>query len=321
MSDIRLILHDCFDALADLPDESVDAVITDPPYFLDKMKTEWSQDTLAKVTKSSQVSSLPAGMKFDPKQGKQFQAFMGQVSEHAFRVLKPGGFMLAFSAPRLTHRLGVAIEDEGFHIRDMWAWLYTQNQMKAMSVARFLDGHPEIDAQTKAALAEQLARWKTPQIKSCLEPIICAQKPPKGTFLNNWLEYGVGLVDTSAQVGVQMAPANVLTSEPITSTLDRVFLVPKPTKGEKGDFNDHASVKPLALMAQLVRLVVPPGGLVLDPFNGSGSTGIAAAMLGRSYMGIEANPGYFSVTRQRFEAAYPDIEWLQPHAHELRASV
>lgn len=106
-------------AFKKLPDQSIDAVITDPPYFLDQLKTDWDENMLDNITKSSQVSSLPGGMKFDPKQGKEFQKFMSEVSKEVFRVLKPGGFYLSFTAPRLTHRLGVAIEDQGFHIRDL----------------------------------------------------------------------------------------------------------------------------------------------------------------------------------------------------------
>lgn len=305
---LRATLHhrDCLAALAMLPDASVDAVITDPPYFLDKMANEWDRETLAKVTSNSQVSSLPAGMKFDPQQGRDFQAFMFEVSEQVLRVLKPGGFYLAFSAPRLAHRLGVAMEDAGFHIRDLWAWLYTQNQVKAMSVARFLERYPDLDEEQRAALVEELAVWKTPQIKSCLEPIVCGQKPPEGTFLENWMTHRVGLVNTAAKVGAEgnMFPANLLQTEQLAEPLDGAFLVPKPRKQEKGDFNSHKSVKPLALMTQLVRLVCPPGATVLDPFNGSGSTGLAALLEGCSYIGVELDEAYVNITKRRFDELF-----------------
>lgn len=301
----RVVLDndDCFDAFARLKDASVDAVITDPPYFLDKLKSEWEVDDLDKVTKSSQVSSLPAGMKFDPRQGREFQEFMERIAAEVFRVLKPGGFFLAFSAPRLFHRLGVAVEDAGFHVRDMWGWLYTQNQVKAMRVSRFLKKY-ELTEEQRGKLEKELEYWKTPQIKSCIEPITCAQKPPEGTFLENWMKYGVGLINTSARVGEnsEMFPANILTAEEICGPLDRMFLVPKPNKAERGEFNKHISVKPLALMSQLVRLVTPEEATVLDPFSGSGSTGIAAVIDGRNYIGFELSGEYFEMSQKRFNS-------------------
>jgi len=303
MPSVVLEHNDCFEAFRQVPDCSIDAVITDPPYFLDKLKSDWELEAIANVTRSSQVTSLPGGMKFDPQQGLDFQRFMGDVAEQALRVLKPGGFFLSFSAPRLVHRLGVAVEDVGFHVRDMWLWLYTQNQVKAMSVARFLPTLGELDDERKAQLEQQLAIWKTPQIKSCVEPIVCAQRPPEGTFLHNWAKYGVGLINSAARVGedATMFPANVLTTESICGPLDRAFLVPKPGKTERGDFNKHISVKPLALMSQLISLTVRPGGRVLDPFSGSGSTGIAAVMNGCNYLGFELNPDYFTMSQTRFD--------------------
>lgn len=301
----RVVLDndDCFDAFARLKDACVDAVITDPPYFLDKLKSEWEVDDLDKVTKSSQVSSLPAGMKFDPRQGREFQEFMERIAAEVFRVLKPGGFFLAFSAPRLFHRLGVAVEDAGFHVRDMWGWLYTQNQVKAMRVSRFLKKY-ELTEEQRGKLEKELEYWKTPQIKSCIEPITCAQKPPEGTFLENWMKHGVGLINTSARVGEnsEMFPANILTAEEICGPLDRMFLVPKPNKAERGEFNKHISVKPLALMSQLVRLVTPEEATVLDPFSGSGSTGIAAVIDGRNYIGFELSGEYFEMSQKRFNS-------------------
>lgn len=303
MSTVTIHLQDCLVGMQQLPENSVDAVITDPPYFLDKLKTDWNDDMLETgVTKSSQVKSLPAGMKFDPQQGIEFQAFMAQVGQEAYRVLKPGGFMLSFSAPRLVHRLGVGLEDAGFYIKDLWSWLYTQNQAKAMSLHHFLEKREDISDSDRQQLQTDFLVWKTPQIKSCLEPIICAQKPPQGTFLDNWLQYRVGLINTNAKIGeaANMFPANVMSAEPITGPLDTVFLVPKPTKAEKGAANKHVSVKPLALMEQLIRLVTLEGATVLDPFNGSGSTGVAAAAIDRNYIGFEVNPQYLQIATNRF---------------------
>ncbi|MFL9934262.1 site-specific DNA-methyltransferase [Paraburkholderia sp. RL18-103-BIB-C] len=82
----------------------------------------------------------------------------------------------------------------------------------------------------------------------------------------------------------------------------RFFYCPKASKADRGAGNDHPTVKPLALMAYLVRLVTPPGGVVLDPFMGSGSTGRAACAEGRDFIGIERDAKYFETARDRIAA-------------------
>lgn len=305
-----LINADCFEAFRTVEDNSVDAVITDPPYFLDRLGSGWDVAEMKKTSAKAVVTSLPVGMKFDARQGRVFQEFMVEVSRECARVLKPGGFFLAFSAPRLYHRLGVAVEDAGFEVRDMWAWIYTQNQVKAMSVARFVDP-TRVSPEDLERLDAELEVWKTPQVKSCVEPIVFAQKPKLDaqgkpvTFLDNWLTHHVGLVNVRTGVGADgsMVTANVMTSGPIDAAFDKAFLVSKPTKAEKGE-TSHISVKPLALMEQLVTATVPEGGLVLDPFNGSGSTGIAAVGVRRNYVGFELAPDYFEQAKQRFASAF-----------------
>jgi len=308
----RLYQEDCCTAFTHILDGSLDAVITDPPYFLDKLGDAWDTGAMKHATKGSAVTSLPVGMRFDPQQGLAFQEFMQRVAEESLRVLKPGLFFLSFSAPRLYHRLGVAVEDAGFEIRDLWAWVYTQNQVKAMSVERFLDTS-SLTKKEKERLSKELSVWKTPQVKSCIEPIVFAQKPKLGedgkpvTFLENWLNRHVGLVNIQTNVGsdADMVTANVLTTGAVNGAFDKAFLVPKPTKAEKGD-TTHISVKPLTLMDQLIRATVPESGLVLDPFNGSGSTGISALRLGRSYVGFELAPAYFEQSKKRFEEAFAE---------------
>jgi len=310
---LTLTNEDCFMAFAKIPDASIDSVITDPPYFLDKLGDQWDVPNMDKHTKNTTIRSLPVGMKFDSSQGRTFQEFMQKIATESLRVLKPGGLLLSFSAPRLYHRLAVAVEDAGFEIRDMWAWLYTQNQVKAMSVARFLDT-TNLSPEEERLLQSELEVWKTPQVKSCLEPIVFAQKPKTGidgkpiTFLENWLQYKVGLVNIQTHMGAEenMVTANMMTTGPINDMLDKAFLVAKPGKREKGN-TTHISVKPLALMEQLIQATTPEGGTVLDPFNGSGSTGIAAVRLKRNYIGFELSPEYYAQSQKRFVESLSDL--------------
>jgi site-specific DNA-methyltransferase (adenine-specific) len=316
---------DAFDVLRSLPDESVDSVITDPPYFLDKLDHDWDVPNFTTSSKGGTVKSLPIGMKFDSQQGRSFQTFMHDLSLEVLRVLKPGGAYVAMSAPRLYHRLGVAVEDAGFEVRDMWAWLYTQNQVKAMSVERFINEN-ELSPEQLAVLRAELAQWKTPQIKSCIEPAVFAQKPKLDksgrpvTFLQNWLDHHIGLLNIRTGVGVggEMLSVNVVTTGPISEATDRAFLVTKPTKKEKGE-TSHLSVKPLSLMEQYIRITTPVGGVVLDPFNGSGSTGIAALNVGCDYVGVELSPVYFAESATRFEEALgDDFAWDRRTKNPLR---
>jgi site-specific DNA-methyltransferase (adenine-specific) len=303
----RIICGDALEILPRLPANSVDLVLTDPPYFLDKLDNEWTPERAARrFYKSQAVFHLPPGMKFDPSQGRRMYEWYLEVSRELLRVLKPGGFFFSFSSPRLFHRMACAVEDAGFHIRDTFLWLYTQNQPKAMGVAHFIERMP-LSEDTKRLLKEQLSGWKTPQVKSCYEPIIVAQKPYEGTFLENMLQYGVGLFHTEVRIGQNMFPANVLLVEGIEETLDKYFLVPKPSVEERGAFNQHPAVKPLALCEYLIQLAAPAGAVVLDPFLGSGTTALAARNLKRRYIGIEINPEYVAIARQRLQNFTPSL--------------
>ena len=302
----QIICGDALEILPRLPANSVDLVLTDPPYFLDKLDNEWTPERAARrFYKSQAVFHLPSGMKFDPNQGRRMYAWYLEISRELLRVLKPGGFFFSFSSPRLLHRMACAVEDAGFHIRDTFLWLYTQNQPKAMGVAHFIERMP-LSEDTKRLLKERLSGWKTPQVKSCYEPIIVAQKPYEGTVLN-MLQHGVGLFHTEVRIGQNMFPANVLLVEGVEETLDKYFLVPKPSVEERGAFNQHPAVKPLALCEYLIQLAAPAGAVVLDPFLGSGTTALAARNLKRRYIGIEINPEYVAIARQRLQNFTPSL--------------
>ena len=297
-------LDDAFVGCTGLDDGTIDAFITDPPYFLDGLGNSWSDDAVnRRTTQRGVVSSLRAGMKFDRKQGVEFQQYMNRMAGIAMDKLKPGGWLVAFSSPRLYHRLGVGVEDAGFEIRDMWEWLYTQNQMKAMGLTRQLDRDDELTGHDRDIMTDELTQWKTPQVKSCFEPIVIAQKPREGTFYNNWKKYHIGLIDVKSGVGEQgdMDTSNVMTDDLISAPIDRAFLVSKPSRKQKNG-TTHVSVKPLELMEHIITCLVPPDGVVVDPFNGSGSTGIAAWRSGRRFIGFENNDDYFSQSCQRLAA-------------------
>lgn len=297
----KIIHGDALQILPDIADNTVDLVLTDPPYFLDKMDNTWDNKKVASTKYHHVIKSLPAGMKFDKEQGKNFYAWYYKVSMQILRILKPGGFFFSFSSPRLYHRMVSAIDDAGFLIRDCFIWLYTQNQPKAMSLNHFIDKLKENEG-AKDSLKEQLNGWKTPQIKSCFEPIVMAQKEPEGTFLKNFRQYNVGLINTNIKIGQDMFPSNVVSTDEINPLVDRCFLISKPDKKEKGSLNTHKTVKPLSLCEHIIKLTTHSGdAVVLDPFCGSGTTLVAAKKLGRQFIGIDKNKEYIEIAELRIE--------------------
>lgn len=295
----KVICGDALQVLSELPSNSIDIVLTDPPYFLDKLDNGWDIKKVHNKNNQQVVTSLPAGMKFDTEQGKNFYRWYFSVSTEIFRILKPGGFFFSFSSPRLYHRMCSAIDDAGFEIRDSFIWLYTQNQPKAMSLNHFID-RLEIPENEKLQLKEKLKGWKTPQLKSCFEPIAMGQKPTDGTYLNNILKNKVGLFNTNVTIGKNMFPSNVLSIDPMGEIIDHVFLLPKPTIEERGNANNHLTVKPLVICEYIIKLAAfSPDAIILDPFLGSGTTAVAAKGLGFHYIGIDINKEYVNLSEKR----------------------
>ena len=297
----KIICADTLELLPQIAENSIDVVLTDPPYFLDKLDNNWDYEEVSNQNNQYTIKSLPAGMKFDREQGKRFYAWYLDISKEIFKILKPGGFFFSFSSPRLYHRMASAIDDAGFEIRDTFMWLYTQNQAKAMGVDHFIK-KMNIDEKAKEKIKEKLNGWKTPQIKSCFEPIAMAQKPADQTYLDNILRHEVGLFNTNVRIGDNMYPANVFTIDSINELIDKTFLLPKPTKKEKGEYNDHKTVKPLAVCEYLIKLsAFSKNAIVLDPFIGSGTTAVAAKKLGKNYIGIDANEKYVKIAKRRIK--------------------
>ena len=297
----RVSCGDSLELLSRIEKDSIDIVFTDPPYFLDKLDNDWEDKKVQKTKDYYIIKSLPAGMKFDREQGKKFYQWYLQISKLIYKILKPGGFFFSFSSPRLYHRLASAIDDAKFEIRDCFIWLYTQNQAKAMSLNHFID-KMKITEQEKEKLKNKFEGWKTPQLKSCFEPIVMAQKPTQKTYLKNMIEHNIGLVDTQVRVGDNMFPANVLTIENINEIIDKSFLIQKPTQKEKETFNNHKTVKPLAICEHILALTAfNRDNVVLDPFVGSGTTLLAAQKLDINYIGIDINQEYVEIAKKRLE--------------------
>ena len=277
---IKIINGDAFVEMPNMAANSVDMVLTDPPYFLDGLDDKWRKGKI-NTNKNNVIGSLPVGMKFDKRQGTRFMDFTERIGHEMYRVLKPGGFVLMFSQPRLSPFGGVGLDNAGFEIRDMYSWFYGKGQGKAFKQDHFIN-RMDITEKEKLRIKQSIGNRKTPQLTPSFEVIIMAQKPREGTFVNNWLKYKIGLVQ-------------------ISKSISTAFMYPKPVKDE---FNFHPTVKPVPLCAQLIQIFTNENSVVLDPFMGSGTTGVAARRKKRAFIGIEMYTGYCSIaeTRIRVEA-------------------
>jgi len=283
----NLYLGDCRTSLVkNVSDESVDFIATDPPYGIDQMNHEWDDSQIQNSIKDSEkktcsVKKIPVGMKFDPEITRAHGNFMHEVALEYYRVLKPGSFCVVFSLPRSAHRVGVAFEDAGFEIRDQLIWSYGAGQGKAQGVQNFIKKSKSIPEEEKEELIARLNGMKTPQLTPTFETMWLCQKPREGTFVENYLNHGVGLVD-------------------FRSGNQRVcFSHSKPSRNERLAAGEHPTLKPIALMEDLIKVFCPPEGVVLDSFAGSGTTGVAAQRQGRLFIGIEKSLMWYKVMQSR----------------------
>jgi site-specific DNA-methyltransferase (adenine-specific) len=386
--DVLVYAGDCIEVMARMPEASVDAIVTDPPYGLEFMGREWDG------------FGTPLG----------FQTWTHSWAREAFRILKPGGHLLAFAGTRTYHRMASGVEDAGFEIRDCIAWMYGSGFPKSLDVSKAIDkaagaereivgtgkyaarrpnpdegmfAMPHGDPITAPATPEasKWQGWGT-ALKPAFEPIVVARKPLIGTVAANVLEHGTGALNIDAcRIGtskdvpasssdrmgahgiyngglnalnersgmdpnVGRWPANVALDETAASMLDaqsgevkgavsngikatsgngaagiycgpseqrpgyadnggasRFFYTSKASRQDRNAGgladNTHPTVKPTELMRWLIRLVTPPGGIILDPFGGSGSTGLAARAENVRCILIEREPEYLQIIRDR----------------------
>ncbi len=278
--------QDCTEGLKALSNNSIDCIITDPPYFIDGMGSEWNDTNLkTKASKSGVIGGLPVGMKFDKAQGERLQEFMNPLANEFYRILKPGGFCIVFSQARLYHRMAMSLDLAGFEIRDMLAWKY-EGQAKAFSQTHFIKKDKNLTQAQKESLIKELEGYKTPQLKPQIEPMVMAQKPKEGTFVQNWQKHKLGLINTKESLDGRF-PSNVME-------------VSKHTRKNESNIKiEHLTPKPVCLISHLVRLFTQEEQIVLDPFMGSGSHGIAALNNHRFFIGYEIEKKYFEIAKKR----------------------
>lgn len=381
VSQISILTGDSEAVLRHFPDNHFDAVVTDPPYGLGEppdavvMLREW-------LAEGRHAAKSKKGM-----MGAVWDAFVPQPAlwREVLRVLKPGGFVVAFAGARTHDLMGLSLRLAGFEICDGFAWLFAQGMPKAKSHLKPAY-EPVIRAQKpfKGSLVANVARHGTGglNVKECKIGTDLIVTNPRSDSLHraspsmncNWH----GPVDTSPRVG--RWPANVLMDEFAAEALDEEVGTLQPSKGnyrrkegasqflgqvqsaekvsppsgvrdsggpsrfffqakaasqerfahvacacgERVEPRDdgleakeapcqtcaelpkvtmHATQKPIALMQWLVRLICPPGGLLLDPFAGTGTTGVASEFEGRDAVLVDLDARYSRIQEHRVELA------------------
>lgn len=364
------------------PDNSIDSIVTDPPYGISFMGKSWDYDVPGVET-----------------------------WKELMRVLKPGGHIIVACGTRTQHRMAVNIEDAGFEIRDIVAWVYGSGFPKSLNIGKAVDklqGNerevigtrevPDITGDAYGTMNEkQGGSYKPKQIedtkgnspyecwgtalKPAMELWTLARKPlSEKTVAENVLKWGTGGINidecrvefeqndkpragnrTSNFADIEKEkisggngsggfeannlgrfPANFIHdgSDEVVSMFpndtQRFFYTAKASKSERNagldgfeakqtwasqdkresnsfdvfesdgrpvtlNKNFHPTVKPVALMRYLARLITPKGGIVLDPYMGSGSTGVACMLEGFNFIGVEMDKEYFEIAKARIE--------------------
>jgi site-specific DNA-methyltransferase (adenine-specific) len=315
---VRLLQGDCLEVMRTLADSSVDAVVTDPPYFNVKAEA-WDRQW---------------------KQADDFLVWLGLVADEWVRILKPNGSLYCFASPQMAARVEVLISERmnvlnrirwvkqaGWHQKaekealrsflSPWEECIFAEHYGADNIAKgeagyevkcdelrgflfeplraYLDGERErAGFDRKAcdkACGNQMSghyfsrvQWTLPTREN-YEKLRVAFNSTGGEYLRREYEY------LRREYEDLRRPFAVSAEVPYTD----VWTFPTVQAYE----GKHPCEKPLDMMRHIINTSTRPGALVLDPFMGSGSTGLACVMEGRAFIGIEQDPAYLAIAQQR----------------------
>ncbi|MEO6833025.1 MAG: site-specific DNA-methyltransferase [Chitinophagaceae bacterium] len=296
---------------------SIDCVITDPPYGISYQNHYWDKDLPDEKIWEDCLRVLKPG---------SFAAVFSSVRlMHRLMVdLEDSGFLIkdvlfwAFLNGMPKSR-DVALDIDkvsGKESEEAGAYRYVQGYKKG-GAASYTNEEKKLKYAATSDIGKKY-KGSGLGIKPSYEPIILVQKPlEKGkNVAQNIIAHGVGALNLEAtrlpyevgesKVGHNPHPlgrvtANILRTEAFEDGYDKFFLVPK-VRQHADEFNNHPTIKPLQLMDHLVKLLSWPGQTVLDPFMGSGSSGVSALSLERDFKGYELDKGYFEIARRRISA-------------------
>lgn len=314
---------DCRKLFKDIETDSIGSIISDPPYELGFMGNGWDA----------------SGIAYDL-----------EVWKEAYRVLKPGHYLAAFSGSRTVHRMTCAIEDAGFQLVGQMYWTYGTGFPKSLNISKAIDKHLGYkgvvigtdragttglmrslrgDEDVRKAFLEKKAEtgsgshtfdiigpesdeakhwqgWGT-QLKPAYEPVVIAFKPAEGVKPRYFNAPRFNYINKASSSERDLGMKEARSKTPATFGESD-----QPTKRK----NIHVTVKPVDVMRWLVDLLHPPGEVCLDPFMGSGSTGLGVLIEHPEsrFLGFDLTPAYVDVAKQRIDAWRLHFEAKEPEA-------
>ncbi len=286
----RIVLGNCLDYIPQLADESIHCFLSDIPYGISL--DEW--DVLHENTNSALLGQSPAqiGKRGFKRRGKpiqgwsaadrgiprEYQAWCQRWAGIVYDKLKPGASLFIFGARRTIHRAMVALEDNGFLLRDILSWEKPCAHYRAQRLSGVLA------RRGLQAEAQQWDGWRLGNLSPRWEPIAWFFKPYQYTITDNMLQHAVGAINTDACQINGKNPGNILSFW---------YDVDEPRL--------HEAQKPIKLLEFLIELTTCENQIVLDPFMGSGSTAVACQNLRRRFIGFEINPVYVQMAEERLQ--------------------
>jgi site-specific DNA-methyltransferase (adenine-specific) len=289
MTTNKIYLGDCLTVMKKI--KGVHLVLADPPYDYDIVGSNWNQKELERRIKHSTKSNH--AIKYFPygnarRGGARNERWFEKEKEHiakyirftetwtkrAYRCLLPGGYIVVFCKSTSLGHIQQALENQNFFVKDVVTLIKSTNIRKGISLHQ---------AKKRRGLElKEFEKAKCTVLNCLTEFAIIAHKPFSSnntSYLDQWLETKTGFIDT------RRLPSNILSfkKEAISKELD------------------HINRKPLDIIEAFVGGLCPKRGIVLDPFAGSGTTGVACKKLGRSSLLIEKERKYCRIAKRRAE--------------------
>ena len=339
---------DCLEVMDTMNKCSVDSVVTDPPYHLTSIVKRFGKEGSAPAQFGTDGAFARASKGFMGKEWDGGDiAFQANTWRKCYELLKPGGHLIAFSGSRTYHRMAVAIEDAGFEIRDQCIWLYGSGFPKSHNIGdgwgtALKPAHePMVLARkplSEKSVADNVMKHGTGAINidGCRiegQSELSDIDTTGGRWPSNIMHDGSEQVQSifpetsSTEVSRQRTHKGIWSAGELAETeqfmpaygdqgnASRYFYCAKTSKderksglGRENKANTHPTVKPVELMRDLVRLVTPKNGLVLDPFMGSGSTGMGAREEDFRFIGIEKEEEYYEIAKARIKNVKPQLK-------------
>lgn len=291
MSKIKLYQGDSIQIVKELEKETIDMILSDIPYGISYEEWDVLHDNTNSALGGNSGAQLKAGNVFkrrgkplngwcdaDKNISKEYYDWCRLWASDWYNVLKPGASVFIFAGRRMAHRCVAAMEDSGFVFKDMIAWEKAQAPHRAQRVSAVFERRKDM----KDSLLWE--GWRLGNLRPLFEPILWFMKPYKigGTITDNLLKYELGAFNNELWKKYSALSSNIIKVKTFDS-----------------DSGLHPTQKPVLLLQALIELSTKENQIVLDPFMGSGTTGVACKNLNRDFIGIELNKKYYDIASCR----------------------